>query len=302
MIYAAQDRVHEVDFVHARETGMIATIPAKFVERGGFAYAIRSIDNLGVSRNHFASAEQPHPVSMLGFSKATNQKRQLDRFNDQRSQFSLSGQYLAYGRRYPDPEILSGDTTDNGSDNLWKTQLEYLYRPLNFLHDFRFGIGVMRGQWPTVGAVPIQTADAPGVNYGYGEVNLEFHRWFTAGGRLILGANTIGFTMGAAGIARLGDIAGTHASAEIETIGNVGNRTDLRFTWVTVPQFPMALGIELSNWPSSNAGYTPEAANLYYDLAYQIHGATIGIRLGNTKRVLSLDGGYQGGLRFAYGL
>ena len=28
----------------------------------------------------------------------------------------------------------------------------------------------------------------------------------------------------------------------------------------------------------------------------------IGLRLGNTKRAQSLDGGYQGGLTFAYGL
>lgn len=108
--------------------------------------------------------------------------------------------------------------------------------------------------------------------------------------------------MGAAGIARIGDLAGTHAAAEIETIGNVGSRTDLRFTWVTVPKFPMALGIEFTDWPTSQEGYTPDAANLYYDVAFQTQKATIGLRIGNTKRVQSLDGGYQGGLRFAYGL
>jgi hypothetical protein len=295
----------EVNFVRAREKGVIATIPGEWVERGGFGYTVRSIDKNNVTRDHFASPENLHSVSMVGFSKAASEQRQLKRFNNQRSRFTLRGNYTAYGRRFQDPDSLGGDfpKTDAGSDNLWLSQLEYLYRPLNFLHDFRFGIGVMRGAWPKVDGAPIHAEDAPGVNYGYGEINLEFHRWFSAGGRLILGANAIGFTMGAAGIARIGDLAGTHASAEIETIGNVGSRTDLRFTWTTVPKIPMALGIEFTNWPLPSAGaYAPEAANLYYDIAYELGAATVGLRLGNSKRVQSLDGGYQGGLSLSYGL
>ena len=293
----------EIDFITSRQSGMVATIPGEWVERG-LAYAVLSLDEVGVTRSHFASREDPHPISLVGYSQTVTQKRQLARFGGQRSQFTIAAQALRYGRRYQDPNDLGGDfpITDAGSDNLWKTQLEYRYRPLNLLHDFRFGIGVMRGQWPTVNQTPIHADDAPGVNYGYSEINLELHRWFSVGGRLILGANTVGFTMGGAGIARIGDIAGTHASAELETIGNVGSRTDLRFTWVTVPNMPMALGIEFTDWPTPLQAYAPDAANLYYDIAYRVGAAMIGLRLGNTKRAQSLDGGYQGGLTFAYGL
>jgi hypothetical protein len=302
-VYRPDGLTREVDLVRARKKGMLAVIPGEWVERGGFSYSIASEGTDGVQRDHFASAKSPHVVAMVGYSQAMTGQRQLARFKGHRSQFSVTGNYTAYGSRYADPDNLGGDfpKTTAGSDNLWIAKMEYLYRPLRLLHDFRFGIGVMRGSWPEIGETPIHEDEAPGVNYGYGELNFELHRWFSVGGRLILGANAIGFTVGLAGVARIGDIAGTFLSAELETIGGVGSRTDMRFTWRTVPNMPMALGIEFTDWPTPIAGYAPGGANLYYDCAYELGAAKVGLRLGNAKRALSLGGGYQGGLNFSLG-
>ena len=135
-------------------------------------------------------------------------------------------------------------------------------------------------------------------------VNLTLN--FTVGSpvaaRLVLGANSRGFTVGLGGIARIGDIAGTFLSAELETIGGVGSRTDLRFTWRTIPRTTMALGIEFTDWPIPESGDAPEGANLYYDARYALGANEIGVRLGNAKRALSLGGGFQLGIRYSRGL
>lgn len=302
-VYRPDGQTREVDLVRSRKKGLLAVIPGEWVERGGFSYSIASEGTDGVHRDHFASAKSPHVVAMVGYSQAMTGQRQLARFKGHRSQFSVRGNFTAYGSRYAVPDNLGGDfpKTTTGSDNLWIAKMEYLYRPLRLLHDFRFGIGVMRGSWPKIGDAPIHEDDTPGINYGYGELNFELHRWFSVGGRLILGANAIGFTMGLAGVARIGDIAGTFLSAELETIGGVGSRTDMRFTWRTVPNMPMALGIEFTDWPTPVSGYAPEGANLYYDCAYELGAAKVGLRLGNAKRALSLGGGFQSGLNFSLG-
>ena len=254
-VVTLKGRSKEIDFITSRQSGMVATIPGEWVERG-LAYAVLSLDEVGVTRSHFASREDPHPISLVGYSQTVTQKRQLARFGGQRSQFTIAAQALRYGRRYQDPNDLGGDfpITDAGSDNLWKTPSVSL-SPSTCCMTSASGLASCAVNPATVNQTPIHADDAPGVNYGYSEINLELHRWFSVGGRLILGANTVGFTMGGAGIARIGDIAGTHASAELETIGNVGSRTDLRFTWVTVPNMPMALGIEFTDWPTPLQAY-----------------------------------------------
>ncbi|MDE0882514.1 MAG: hypothetical protein OSB21_07970, partial [Myxococcota bacterium] len=214
-VYRPDGQTREVDLVRSRKKGLLAVIPGEWVERGGFSYSIASEGTDGVHRDHFASAKSPHVVAMVGYSQAMTGQRQLARFKGHRSQFSVRGNFTAYGSRYAVPDNLGGDfpKTTTGSDNLWIAKMEYLYRPLRLLHDFRFGIGVMRGSWPKIGDAPIHEDDTPGINYGYGELNFELHRWFSVGGRLILGANAIGFTLGLAGVALIGDIAGTFLSA-----------------------------------------------------------------------------------------
>ncbi len=306
--YGSKGEKAEFNFQRARqdseETKMVAIIPAPWVERTGLAYRIASEGKDGTLREHFASERAPHSVSMIGYSKVETQRRALNRFGGYRSRFTLRVTQTTYGRRYRDADALCDECpkTDPGSDHLWHGQLEYLFRPLGFLHDFRFGVGRMRGAWPTEGEQAIHPDVSPGVDYGYGELNFEFHRWLSGGGRLVLGANSRGFTVGLGGIARIGDIAGTFLSAELETIGGVGSRTDLRFTWRTIPRTTMALGIEFTDWPIPESGDAPEGANLYYDARYALGANEIGVRLGNAKRALSLGGGFQLGIRYSRGL
>lgn len=278
-------------FERSREGDWTASIPAEAVHSAGLDYFIESRGRDDIVRRHFASVEQPHPVRVEGMAEADTQREQLARYDGHRAQFRLDGTFAAYGAVPRGPE---DDTTDRYSDRYWLTEATFTYRPLTLLHDFRFGVGVMRAEWPTVDERSVSAAPEPGINYGFGEVNFELHRWFSLGGRLILGATDKGFTAGVGGVGRVGDIAGTHLAASYETVGDVGSRADLRFHWTTVPRVPMAIGIEFTDWPATDSA---DAANLSYDVGVELDDAwTVTARIGTANRARSVEGGWQAGL------
>ena len=142
---------------------------------------------------------------------------------------------------------------------------------------------------------------SPGLNYAHGEVNFELHRWITAGARPIVGVNADGFVLGAGAALRLGDFTGTHLATSVDGIGGVGYVADLRFHWSTVPSFPMALGVEFSDWPAGED--SGAAANLSYDLGWEMTDRwTVALRIGTAQRDDSLSRGWQGGLTLHYDL
>lgn len=272
----------------SRDGAWMGRIPAAAVDSVGLEYYIESVAADRTVRRHFASPVTPHPVRVFGDSPTDVQRDQLARYDGARSRARIDGWLVAYGSKLEDP-----GQTDRFSDRLWQAEAQYIYRPLTLLHDMRFGFGMMRGNWPTVDETPLREGDTPGLNYGYGELNLEVHRWLSVGARLILGASEVGFTAGVGAVARIGDISGTHFEVRYSTIGDVGDATELRFRWATVPRFPMALGIEFTDWPAGDA----DAANLVYDVGFEIDPMwTVNARIGSTGRANSLDGGFQAGM------
>ncbi len=290
--------VRSFPLLRSRPSGFEATVPGALIRHGVLTYSIHSKGKDGVIRQHFASSAQPHPVTITGYSSVDTRDKRLARYGGHRSRFALRGDVVAYGSR---PFGAEGTRSERYSDQYWRTEAEYTYRTLDVLHDFRFGIGVMRAQWPTdtAGTALVEryeddtVPDTPGVNYGFGEVNFELHRWFSAGARLILGATGEGFAAGLGAIARIGDLTSTHLSARIEGLQDVGVSTDLRLHWTTIPRFPMNLGTEYTNWPAS----LPKAANLSFGVGWEASDAfTIELKIGNAKRAGSFDAGLQGGL------
>lgn len=280
-----------VAFERSRKGDWTVSIPGDAVHSAGLDYFIESRGRDDVVRQHFASVEQPHPVRVEGMAEADTQRDQLARYDGHRAQFRLDGTFAAYGAA---PDGGEGDITDRYSDRYWLAEATFTYRPLTVLHDFRFGVGVMRAEWPTIDEQSVSAAPEPGINYGFGEVNFELHRWFSVGGRLILGATDKGFTAGVGGVGRVGDMAGTHFAASYEGVGDVGSRADLRFHWTTVPRVPMAIGIEFTDWPATQSA---DAANLSYDIGVELDDAwTVTARIGTANRARSVEGGWQAGL------
>ncbi len=291
-----------------RESGTYqALVPAVLVGEPGFEYAIDSLGRDGVARAHFASTAEPHRVVVQGRTDIQTQAMRLAAFDGHRSQMRVGGGLTAYGARrvdvfdpFAEGERDPAAETDALSDRYWLLQAEYLYRPLRLIHDFRFGVVVMRAHVPSVDGEALVAGDAPGINYGYSELTLEPHRWFTLGLRLVAGANEQGFVGGAGAVARIGSIERTHLAIGVEGISDLGTRTDVRFHWTTLERFPMALGIEFTDWPGGDD--SPLAANLAYDLGYRVtNDLTLMARLGTANRAASLAVGWQGGLEMRYG-
>ncbi len=280
----------EIPFGRDDKDRYVAEIPVAMIGSVGLHYAIESTGPEGARRAHFASREAPHLVTVSGQSDAEAQAEQLARYAGSRSRLRLAGGAVVYGTT----DLVEGET-DDGSDHYWQIDAEYTYRPLRLIHDFRLGFHTMRGGWPEVDGEPVESGRDPGLYWAHGELNLEIHRWFSVGGRVIMGVNEAGFVGGGGGVVRVGDIAGTHFAGTVDGILEVGYVADLRFHWTTVPRFPMALGVEFTDWPGADR--SAEAANLSYDVAWQMTDAfAVGLRLGSAARQESLTGGYQGRL------
>lgn len=286
---------HRLAFERATPREYRATIPAALTAGSHLAYAVRSTDRAGVARDHFASAAEPHHVDLHGRGEAATQRAQLARYHGHRNAVRLDIETVAFGGRrltYDDPV-----GTDDYSDAWFDLHAEYIHRPLRMIHDIRFQAGFMRARLPEVDGQPAVRGNSPGLNYGAAEVNVELHRWFTLGGRLILGANEEGFVIGAGAVARVGDLAATHLAADIESIGDVGYRSDIRFHWTTVPRFPMALGVTFTDWPDQALEGT--STLLSYDVAADLTATSrLGVRVGAANRPESLATGIMGGINF----
>jgi hypothetical protein len=282
-------------FARTAADEMEATVPGDQVQPPGLEYYIESTGTDGAKRAHFASAEVPHPVNVVGETDAVRQRVRLADYGGQRSVFRLGTGLTAFGRREADGD----DSTDRFSDRFWQLEADYLYRPLTTLYQFGFGFGLMRGQWPEADGERVVDGAAPGVNYGHADLEVLLHRFVAAGFRLDLGANAEGFVAGGGGSLRIGRLAGTHLATRYEYIADVGYTLDFRFHWDTVDRFPMALGVEFTDWPHPDS---PTASILSYDVAWRATDAwSVAVRAGVANRAASLDTGYMAGLSVNYG-
>lgn len=289
----------EIDMLRAPDNRFVAVIGASDVQPPGLEYFLSSEDVGGVHNNHFASAQSPYAVSVLGETDEMRLAQRLERHNGNRSTLEAWGRFAQYGRREvdrSDSPIVADRAITEGGDRFWLTELEYTYRFLGMLYDIHFGLGVMRGVPATLvidgesrPLNPSENGD-PGLNYGYGGITLEFTRLLSMEADLTFGASEEGFAAGVGGLFRFGRIAGTRLEVGGELIGHAGSSAFFRFAWTTVPRFPMALAVELSDWP--NHDVNPMATRLIYSIAWEANDRlTIGAEGGYGARTDGVEGG-----------
>lgn len=299
IVRAADGSTHVMPFERAGPTAFQVTVPARLTGGRTLGYAIVSTDRQGVERRHFAALNALHLVDLRGIGESAKMRMQLARYDGKRNQIKAVAEYVSFGAYDTLDENFDSVTVDKGSDAWQHYTAEWTYRPLTWLHDIRVRAGYMRASAVEVNGARLRRGDAPGVNYGSAEANVELHRWFSIGGRFVLGANEEGFVTGIGFVGRVGDMAKTHLAVDFEAIQDVGSRTDLRLHWTTLPRFPMALGVTFTDWPDARA----ETANmLTYDLGLRVGEAgLLGLRVGAANRPASLNTGYSAGATFAYG-
>jgi hypothetical protein len=171
-----------------------------------------------------------------------------------------------------------------------------LSRPLRAL---RFGYSRLIGTTPSTprgnGTCPapeegmIRCSESAGYRAG-GWVELQWqlaHSTFFDS-RALIQATPTGFGLGARGELRFGEQEGSHFAMGLEGISEVGSTAYVRLAWATVPRFPMAATIELTDYPSS---HRDTGVRLLYDVQRRIGaGLSLGLRLGYQARDESIGG------------
>ncbi len=260
-----------------------AIIAAEDVSAPGLEYFIvSSRERAEGETNHFASADDPHPVAVLEDDSVALTRRELGRYNDRRAQLRVSSEYVDFGKRRF--EFADGDSV-LVPDRYYRLDADFTYRLFRFpLRAFRLGFTQMLGKTPVRDAacLPGNTCvESAGFRAGgWAELRWRLSPIVDLDTRVLIQATPDGFGIGGRGELRIGDETATHFSIGSEAIAEVGSSFFVRLGWNTVPRFPMAATVELTDYPSSRRDH---GVRLVYDVATELG---LGIRMG-------VRGGYQ---------
>jgi len=271
------------EFRREGETDYSATIPAASVRPPGLEYFI--VD-------HFASAESPQQVSVYRDRQPVWKERMLERRKHRRARVRLAGEYVDYGSR----EIREHTIPDR----YYRLDADFSYLLLGFpLKSLRFGYTRMLGSTPhssrgqDLGCGETASADDCTFDAGFKvggwfELRFAIRDGIELDARGMVMATSEGFNVGGRGEFRVGVEDSTHVALGGETIADVGSTAFVRLGWGTVPGFPMAATVEVTDFP---AQHRAAAVRLLYDIARPLEGGLrVGLRFGYQARDQQVGG------------
>jgi hypothetical protein len=242
----------------------------------------------------FASEDRPHPLLVLPSDEEAARRERLRRFGGLTSRARASGEYASFGPH------------DGYLDRASRFEVDYRYRTLSWISYIQLGYVRLRGDVPPPSAFEAGAATGAerptGMDYGYAELGLDLSESAGVSGRLLLGADEAGFASGAGATVRVGPENGARLELGGDAIQRVGWDGFIRFHWDTVPRFPMALGLHVTNVPAApvvagaSPGATPDRGapvgmRILYDAGWQATShLTLAVRAGYQARVATSGG------------
>ena len=307
---AGDQHYEELPLKRAEGTLFAVLISGEKVQPPALEYYIASIDKKGQTNFHFAEPDSPHTILVHGETKATKTADRLKRHHGNRASFLLKGNWTRLGSRsvrtgydYDNYED-TWTTTEPGTDQFWTGNLQFTYRLLaGAVYEIRTGIGIMRGDLAAykdddgelipVGVDP--SSEKPGLNSGYVGIGFEIFKYLSFDVDLLFGANEEGFVFGVGGLMRIGRIADTRFEVGGLFKTDAGSSAFFRFAWHTVPDFPMALTVELDDMPLGEE--SPISTRLIYTLTWEMtdHWA-VSVDAGYASRSDATESGFILGL------
>ncbi len=280
------------------EANYLATVPPDYVKPPGFEYFIVGTSKDGAAEAHFASELDPHQVAVPEKPEVVLRNQELARVGGRRARVSFSGEYVDFGSRQINGELIP--------DYYYRLDADFTYRLLQFpLYQLRFGGTRLIGQTPatsrddgdcSVGPVdPGETCQGRAgiAGSGWAEVRLRVTSLIDADVRGIVAATKSAFSFGGRVELRAGPELGSHVALGLEYIPETGFNAFVRLGWDTVPHLPMAATIEITDYPASHRA---TAVRLIYDVAYPMtSGLRIGLRGGYQARDEGIGGATAGG-------
>lgn len=286
----------------AAEGTYLATVPPDFVKPPGLEYYIVGTTKGGEARAHFATETDPHRVIVPQDSDAVLRQQELERVGGRRARVHVSGEWVDYGSRRIDPG--TGETLI--PDAYYRVDADFTYRLLRFpLYQMRFGFTRLLGQTPATvrddGDCSAGPVDAEGTCQG--QAGFAGSGWFEMRFRLtpvidvdlrgIVAAGKTSFGVGGRVEMRAGPEDGSHVALGAESLPETGYDLFVRLGWDTVPHFPMAATVAITDYPASHRA---TAVRLIYDIAHPFEGGLrIGLRAGYQARDQGIGGVTLGG-------
>jgi hypothetical protein len=205
-------------------------------------YYLSAQQKEGAEVDRFASEKEPHPVLVRFTTEDLHHADRLARHEGHTSTAMAWGEMVDFGSH---PGL---------SDRYFQGETSYQYRILDFVQHIRIGMGLISGNVPPPSAFQPgyagggETRDA-GLKYGFGELAFNLNDRLGATGKVILGADKLGFCTGAAGVLRIGEETGAHAEIGVQGVQRYGYDGWLRFAWDTVPRWPMGFTVHVTDMP-----------------------------------------------------
>jgi hypothetical protein len=284
---------HAVVFERASGDAYRAVVPAAAVAPPGIEYFITGADTAGAVTDHFASAQSPFRVVVHEDAKLVLRAKELDRYKGRRARARLAVEWVDFGSRTINTKKLD--------DRYLRVEGDFTYRILRFpLHSLRFGYTYLLGDTPATFRddgicdpvredTPMSCTGQAGFKAaGWFEVRLRANALIDVDLRGILAATKEGFSPGFRTEVRVGPDLGSHVALGAEVLQEAGSTGYLRLGWDTVPRFPMAATIELTDLPSAHRA---TAVRLIYDVSYPLDdGLRLGVRAGYQARDSAIGG------------
>lgn len=238
----------------------------------------------------FASEKWPHTMPVVATASTERRARDIIRTKNRRSKVHTSFEYVDYGTRNLSNEDLP--------DHYYRIDADFSYRLWAYpLEELRVGYTRLIGE--TCQLPPCDGKEAGFKVAGWFELGLAPVEGLRLDTRVSVAATQSGFQPGVREEIRLGVREGSHIAVGIEYLADVGTNGLFRLGWGTVPGFPMAATVEITNLPDS--GVEP-GVRLYYDIAHALpNGVRLGVRAGYAARnqaVVGFTGGANASVEF----
>jgi hypothetical protein len=296
--YTTSDGEHRVDLHRSARGDFAAIVPAEHVVVPGLKYWIELERGDGAIESVFGSPELPQPVIVPADRMDLRERTLLERLDERRSVFSLSGEYVDFGMT--DVQGPSGGAV---RDRYYRIEGGYAFRPLRAVTEFGLRAGIVRGQSAVpLGEDQVAPGTAPedrldvGLNYGAPYLRVRAHDFVHFDGEFLTSVTEVGFSVGIGGAILLGDPYATHLAIGFESIQVFGTRFFSRMQIVAAERVSLAPIIEVTDMPHSNKFGVRLLAELGVNVG---HGFELAARGGYQAREHA-GGGPSGGLETRY--
>jgi len=264
-----------LELVRKDDAHWTATLPGDVVIAPGVDYYI---DAGGTPI--FASQQWPHTT--LVHLSADDARRTRDSLRSQARRYRVHalGEFVDFGSKKTEANMPL-------TDRYYRVDADFSYRLWAYpLEELQFGYTRLLGEAPREDMTASSGAGFKVAGwFGLGMAVAEGVR---IDGRAIVLATQSGFQMGTRGEARLGELDGSHVALGGEYLADVGTSAFFRLGWGTVPGFPMAATVEVTNLPVSTNDH---GVRLFYDVAHEVlAGVHVGVRLGYAARDQQVHG------------